>query len=146
MPLKVPELDGFFDPALSKYSFEMTAYIRTGVTRTDTGRIIDSFTETKVFGSLQTFHKTFDFSGDASNSSSRDGKFWCKRHVIVDDGDLIKDDGQIFRLTNKHDYSFAGFKQFDCIRLRQDEVKLLHLPSEVLESRSSFEEVVEDDN
>lgn len=144
MPLKVPELYGFFDPALSKYSFELTAYIRTGVSRTDTGRIVDSFTETKVRGSLQTFHKTFDFSGDASNTSSRDGKFWCKSYVIVDDGDLLKDDDQIFRLTNKHDYGFAGFKTFDCIRLRQDEVKLLHLPSEVIDNSSSFEEVIDE--
>ena len=122
---------GYFNRALDRVSFIYTAYIRTDILQNADGTNQEEFTTTKVQGSLQTFHKKETYSMDGSNFSSRDGRFFAKYDVNLYEGDLIKKNGSLYRITDMDDYDYHGVKSYSVIRLGMDESRRLMTRFEV---------------
>ena len=68
---------------------------------------------------------------DGSNFSSRDGRFFAKYDVNLYEGDLIKKNGSLYRITDMDDYDYHGVKSYSVIRLGMDESRRLMTRFEV---------------
>lgn len=124
---------GYFNKAIDKVGKLYTTYIKTDVVQEADGSYVEQFTKTTVFGSLQDFHKKQTYSIDGSNLSSREGKFFCKYEVNLYEGDLIKKNDRMYRVTDMDDYDFHGVKVYSVVRLGLDETRTLMTRWEVRE-------------
>ena len=118
-------LFGYFDKGLDRVSFIYTAYIKTDVIMNDEGIYMDEYTEIDIQGSLQAFTKSQTYSSDGVNFSSRDGKFWCKYNIELNEGDIIKKNNTLFQIKEVTDYDFHGVRVYNLTRLGIDEGRTL---------------------
>ena len=115
---------GFFDDVIELASFTYEAWVRNGVWVDESGVARDKYRKTEVRGSLQAYRKTMSYPTTAGVvTSSRDGKFYVRYCVTLDEGDLIRKGQLLYRLTNPSDYDFAGVRNFDIVRLGTTELK-----------------------
>lgn len=118
-------LFGYFDKALDKVSFIYPAYIKTDLIMGDKGEYVDEYTEVEIQGSLQAFARSQTYSPDGVNFTNRDGKFFCKYHIELNEGDLIKKGNLMFQIKELTDYDFHGVRVYNLVRLGLDEGRKL---------------------
>lgn len=118
---------GWLDDAIDLASFKYYAFVQSSAYIDIDGSEKASFTRYLINGSLQTYVRSRSYSEDASkpNVSSRDGKFFAKNDVVLNEGDLIQrlDNGLTFIITQVKDYDYVGIRNYDVARLGLDEMR-----------------------
>jgi hypothetical protein len=118
---------GFLDDVIDRASFQYYVFVIGNKTIAPDGSERVTYVRYTINGSLQTYKRsrTYDTDGNKSNISGRTGKFYAKYNVILNENDLIQktDDGTTYRVTQVHDYSYAGVRNYEVERLGLDEIK-----------------------
>lgn len=118
---------GWLDDVIDRASFSYYAFVITDKYIDVDGSEKVNYTRYLIRGSLQTYKRSrrYDSDGSSSNASGREGKFYAKYNVKLNENDLIQrlDNGQTYRVTQVADYDYVGVRNYEVERLGIDELK-----------------------
>lgn len=118
---------GWLDDAIDLASFKYYVFVQSNKFIKEDGSEGSILTRYIVNGSLQAYKRRRTYSEDGSkpNISGREGKFYAKHDVILNEGDLIQriDNGLTYMITQVNDYDYVGVRNYEVLRLGLDETR-----------------------
>lgn len=116
---------GFLDDVIDKASFKLFAYVARDIYISADGREKTKYARYTFMGSLQAYsrRRNYDADGGKPNTSSREGKLWAKYNVVLKEGDLVQKRNEYYRITQVHDYDYAGVRKYEVERIGLDEIQ-----------------------
>lgn len=117
------ELFGQLDDVIESASFDYYVYVKTPQGISPEGVMLYKRRRYVVRGSLQVWRKTYSYgSADNPNNSKRDGKFYARYNVKLNEGDVIQKNDNFFKIVGHDDFDYGGVRQYAVERIGYDEV------------------------
>lgn len=125
MPVDYRDNDFFgkLDNVLKEFERELTLFRITGKSIGPDGSTIETKKKYTIFGSLQTWRRTRNYSEDGAHTSSRTGKLLVQYQYKLKDGDIIQKNDEYYRIVDTNDFDFAGVHDFAVERIGMDELQ-----------------------
>lgn len=125
MPVDYRDNDFFgkLDNVLKEFERELTLFRITGKSIGPDGSTIETKKKYTIFGSLQTWRRTRNYSEDGTHTSSRTGKLLVQYQYKLKDGDIIQKNDEYYRIVDTNDFDFAGVHDFAVERIGMDELQ-----------------------
>lgn len=118
-----PELYGKLDDVIESLSFNYYVYVKTPMGINPEGVEIYKRRKYLIRGSLQTWKKRHTYgSEDNPNNSKRDGRFYSKYNVKLNEGDIIQKNDNYFKVIDHDDFDYGGVRQYSVERVGYDEI------------------------
>lgn len=116
---------GWLDDVIELASFNYYAYVKYDANINLDGTTQNIYKRHIVRGSLQTYRKRRNYSndGETPNVSSREGKFYTRYDVVLNEGDIIQKNSDFFKIKNPSDFDYAGVRNYEVERMEIDEIE-----------------------
>jgi hypothetical protein len=134
-----PYWAGRLEDVLTAFEKKLYLYRVTGKTIGTDGSIVETKARYTIYGSLQTWRRTRNYSEDSFNSSARTGKLLVKYRYQLNDGDIVQKNNDFYRIINTNDYDYAEVHDYEVQRLGLDEIQTYNF-AEYLEEE--FPEII----
>lgn len=118
-----PYWAGRLEDILTAFEKKLYLYRITGKTVAADGSINETKQKYTIYGSLQTWRRTRNYSDDSVNTSSREGKLLVKYKYKLKDGDIVQKNNDFYRIVDINDYDYAEVHDFRVQRLGFDEIQ-----------------------
>lgn len=118
-----PYWAGRLEDVLTAFEKKLYLYRVVGKTVAPDGSIVEMKKKYSIYGSLQTWRKTRNYSEDSVNTSSREGKLLVKYRYKLKEGDIIQKNNEFYRIMDVNDFDYAEVHDFRVQRLGLDEIQ-----------------------
>jgi hypothetical protein len=118
-----PYWAGRLEDILTAFEKKLYLYRITGKTVAPDGSINETKQNYTIYGSLQTWRRTRNYSDDSVNTSSREGKLLVKYRYKLKDGDIVQKNNDFYRIVDVNDFDYAEVHDFRVQRLGLDEIQ-----------------------